>query len=161
MNNTIRQILIVVALLGAAGWQYLNQGNANTGKNVPAQTAPANSAPSAKNQQDTISKIRAAADNPDAKFWTTVSGTVVKNLKDDNEGDRHQKFLVEISNDITLLVAHNIDIAPRAAVSPGDRVTIHGEYVWNNRGGVMHWTHHDPKGRKDGGWIDVGGKRYE
>ena len=67
---------------------------------------------------------------------------------------------MEISPDITLLVAHNIDLAPRIPVAQGDAVTIKGEYVWNNRGGVLHWTHHDPKGRK-GGWVEVAGKRYE
>ncbi|MEZ5478885.1 MAG: DUF3465 domain-containing protein [Thiolinea sp.] len=59
------------------------------------------------------------------------------------------------------MVAHNIDLAPRVPVEPGGRVNLRGEYAWNNRGGVIHWTHHDPKGRRDGGWIEWQGKRYE
>jgi len=68
--------------------------------------------------------------------------------------------LLEIAPDITLLVAHNIALAPRVPVQQGETITLNGEYVWNDKGGVMHWTHHDPQGRK-GGWIELAGKRYE
>ncbi|PIE00817.1 MAG: hypothetical protein CSA79_02215 [Thiothrix nivea] len=117
--------------------------------------------PDQTDQNAVIQRIRDAANNTNAKFWTTVRGEVIRNLKDDTKGSRHQKFLIRISPDITLLVAHNIDLAPRVPVTTGDQVTLHGEYAWNNRGGVMHWTHHDPKGRRDGGWIEIGGKRYQ
>ncbi len=94
-------------------------------------------------------------------FWATVEGEVVKVLPDDDDGDRHQKFLVELSGGHTLLIAHNLDIAPRVPVEEGDRVKLRGEYEYKDKGGVMHWTHHDPGGRKPGGWIELGGKRYE
>jgi len=81
-------------------------------------------------------------------------------LKDDLTGSRHQKFIISPANGITLLVAHNIDLAPRAPVNKGDTISLYGRYEWNNRGGVIHWTHHDPKGKKKGGWINVNGKTY-
>jgi hypothetical protein len=92
----------------------------------------------------------------------TVVGTVKKILNDDNEGSRHQRILVELPSGHTVLVAHNIDLAARVPdLQPGDAIELHGEYVWNDRGGVMHWTHHDPAGRHAAGWIKHGNRTYQ
>ena len=90
------------------------------------------------------------------------SGTVTRVLSDDNDGSRHQRFIVEVSPGRTVLIAHNIDLAPRVqSIRAGDTVSFHGEYEWNDRGGVIHWTHHDPRGSHPGGWIEHNGRRYE
>lgn len=90
------------------------------------------------------------------------SGKVIAVLRDDNEGSRHQKFLLELSNGQTLLVAHNIDLAPRIdALNKGDTVQFYGEYEYSDKGGVMHWTHHDPNGRHTDGWLKHNGKTYQ
>lgn len=92
--------------------------------------------------------------------WLEGSGIVKKLLPDDNKGSRHQRFLVSVSPEQTLLFAHNIDLAPRADLNVGDQVAFRGEYIYNPKGGIMHWTHHDPQG-KQGGWIKVNGQTYE
>jgi hypothetical protein len=89
-----------------------------------------------------------------------ATGAVTKTLPDDNEGARHQRFLVRAGND-TVLIAHNLDLAPRIPLKEGDVVRFKGEFEWNDRGGVVHWTHHDPGRRRPGGWVEVRGKRYE
>ncbi len=90
------------------------------------------------------------------------SGVVVRVLPDDNDGSRHQRFIVRLASGRTLLIAHNIDLAPRVpSLGQGDSVGFYGEYEWNDRGGVIHWTHHDPQGRHPAGWIEHRGRRYQ
>lgn len=85
--------------------------------------------------------------------WTEGTGIVIRLLSDDNEGSRHQRFILDMRNGQTLLVAHNIDIAPRVPLSLGDRVRYRGMYEWNDLGGLVHWTHHDPHGVEEGGYL--------
>ena len=89
-----------------------------------------------------------------------VVAVVTKLLRDDTFGIAHQKFLVRAAG-LSLLVAHNLDLAARAPVQPGDTVRIRGEYVWNEQGGVLHWTHRDPRGRHAAGFIEVRGQRIQ
>ncbi len=90
------------------------------------------------------------------------SGKVVRLLKDDNKGSRHQKFLVEIEGGQTLLFAHNIDLALRInSLKVGDMITYRGEYEYNEKGGVVHWTHLDPRNEHEAGWIKHNGITYQ
>lgn len=89
-------------------------------------------------------------------------GEVVRLLADDLKGRRHQRFILALSSGQTLLIAHNIDLAPRIdQLKIGDQVSFYGEYAWNRRGGVIHWTHHDPDGRHPDGWLEHKGQRYQ
>jgi hypothetical protein len=88
-------------------------------------------------------------------------GTVTRVLPDDLNGSRHQRFIVQLASGQTLLFAHNIDIASRInGLKAGDNVRFHGEYIWNEKGGVIHWTHHDPQGRHVAGWLIHNGQTY-
>ena len=83
-------------------------------------------------------------------------------LPDGVEGSRHQRFIVRMASGHTVLVVHNIDLAPRVSgLREGDRVSIKGEYEWNDRGGIIHWTHKDPRSAHEDGWIDHNNVRYE
>lgn len=90
------------------------------------------------------------------------SGVVQKVLSDDNDGSRHQRFVVALASGQTLLIAHNIDIAPTVVgLRAGDGVSFSGEYEWNPEGGVIHWTHRDPDKRHPAGWLKHNGKVYQ
>jgi len=89
-------------------------------------------------------------------------GRVERVLPDDDDGSRHQRFVVRLESGLTVLVAHNIDVAPRVSgLRAGDRVRFRGEYEWNDRGGVVHWTHRDERGTHEHGWLQHEGRIYE
>ena len=92
--------------------------------------------------------------------WIEATGFIRQVLTDDNDGARHQRFILHTRNGQTLLIAHNIDVASRAPVGHGDRVQVRGMYEWNNLGGLVHWTHHDPHGIEDGGYVRYRTKVY-
>ena len=88
-------------------------------------------------------------------------GVVSKLLPDDLDGSRHQRFIVRLDSGHSLLVSHNIDLAERVRdLKPGDEVMFRGQYEWNERGGVVHWTHHDPQGNRPGGWLQHNSRTY-
>ncbi len=90
------------------------------------------------------------------------AGTVERLLTDDEQGSRHQRFILRLASGQTVLVAHNIDIAPRiAGLQVGDVVAFRGVYEWSRQGGTVHWTHHDPSGDHAPGWLRHGGRVYE
>lgn len=89
-------------------------------------------------------------------------GKVIKVLSDDNKGSRHQRFILKLSSNSTILIAHNIDLAPRIEnLKTDDSIEFYGEYEWNKQGGVIHWTHHDPRGKHKDGWLKHNGKIYQ
>jgi uncharacterized protein DUF3465 len=91
-----------------------------------------------------------------------TTAVVERVLKDDTSGSRHQRFIVKLPSGQTLLIAHNIDIAPRVeGIVRGDTLSFSGIYEPNDKGGVVHWTHRDPSGRHAPGWIEHHGHRYQ
>ncbi len=92
----------------------------------------------------------------------TADGTVVRLLPDrtSNTGT-HEQFIIKLSaQNLTIEVEHNISIGARVPVQVGDHVIVHGEYIWNPQGGLIHFTHHDPQGTHEGGYIVDQGKTY-
>ncbi len=93
--------------------------------------------------------------------WTQGSAVVFRNLPDDNEGSRHQRMLVKLSDGHVIKISHNIDLAKRVPAREGDRLDFAGDFESNELGGALHWTHLDPKSWHPNGWIDHQGRRYE
>lgn len=110
---------------------------------------------------DGIARIARAFAAHESGFLVTVEGEVARLLADDRDGSRHQRLLLRLDDATTVLVAHNIDLARRVPVRAGDRLRVRGQYEWNERGGVLHWTHRDPRGDHAPGWIEFAGRRFE
>jgi hypothetical protein len=100
--------------------------------------------------------------NHKSNIQVKQTGAITAILSDDTDGDAHQRFIVRLNNNQTLLIAHNIDIAPRVPnIAVGATIKFYGEYEWNAEGGVIHWTHKDPGGVHVDGWIEYKGKKYQ
>lgn len=111
---------------------------------------------------DSDQVLHRAFEQRTSNFQVEGLGVVQRILSDDDDGSRHQRFILELRSGQTLLVAHNIDVAPRILdLREGDLVAFRGEYEWNAKGGAIHWTHHDPAGRHSGGWLEHKGKTYQ
>ena len=111
---------------------------------------------------DGIDTIKAAYDRRQSNVQVQGSGRVKAILREDNDGTKHQKFILVLKNGLSILVAHNIDLAPKIEdLHKGDIVEFDGEYEYNEKGGVLHWTHHDPQNRHENGWLKHDGRIYQ
>lgn len=93
----------------------------------------------------------------------TAQGVVTAVLSDDTgPSGPHQRFIIRLAASTqTVLIDNNLTVGQRVPVGPSDVVTVHGEYIWNDQGGLIHYTHHDPAPGHEGGWIDRNGVRYQ
>jgi hypothetical protein len=108
------------------------------------------------------SSVEEAFSKQQSNVQVSGSGIVLRLLKDDTNGHKHQKILLRLASGGTILIAHNIDLAPRInALQKGDTLAFYGEYEYNTKGGVVHWTHHDPQKRHIDGWLKHNGKTYQ
>ncbi|MGR2824295.1 DUF3465 domain-containing protein [Acinetobacter sp. 1124_18A] len=129
--------------------------------------SPSSAIPEAKHTETTLSNngvdtIKAAYEQRQSNVQVQGSGRVKAILRDDNDGSRHQKFILVLKNGLSILVAHNIDLAPKISnLKKGDVVDFYGEYEYNPKGGVLHWTHRDPQSRHESGWLKHDGQIYQ
>lgn len=147
-----RRLATVVALLAAA---VVAAVVAEGGDGWPWTTAAA--ATAADDGAAAVAELFAGRRSGE---MVEVEGAVQAVLADDVEGSRHQRFILTLAGGATLLVAHNIDLAPRVPLRRGDAVRVRGEHQWNERGGVVHWTHRDPAAHHPGGWVQHSGRTY-
>jgi hypothetical protein len=154
----MRTIILVIAVLAAAIYSYTTQKDSvPLAEQTTAQPASQTSRGSATNEL-----IEKAIESQLSNVQVQASGVVDKIFDDDNEGSRHQRFIVRLPSGNTVLIAHNIDLAQRVSpLSAGDPIEFNGEYEWNNKGGVVHWTHRDPGGKHAAGWIKHAGQIYQ
>lgn len=151
---TMHKKSVLIAALALALWALLQH-------NFPL--APADAEALTQVRPDSgDSQLQQAFERHASNIQVQGQGNVIKLLPDDNHGSRHQKFLLRLASGQTLLVAHNIDLAPKIEdLQVGDTVVFSGEYEWNAKGGTVHWTHHDPKDLHEAGWLKHNGTTYQ
>lgn len=72
----------------------------------------------------------------------------------------HEEFDAQTSAGKVQII-DNVGLAPRVPVTPGDQIEVRGEMVHDpGRLPVVHWTHHDPSGEHEDGFIELHGRRY-
>jgi hypothetical protein len=143
----MKKYMLVIAIIAAL---YVGWGQLHRTEDSPSPPTSANEA------------VASAFSERKSGVQVTGAGIVTKILPDDSEGDRHQRFIVSLASGQTLLVAHNIDVAPRLkSLEPGDSVAFNGVYEWNSKGGLIHWTHHDPNGQHQAGWLKHNGETFQ
>lgn len=75
----------------------------------------------------------------------------------------HEGFLLRLSGgcDLLVRVETNLDLTGPMPLHANEHVVVKGEYEYDPMGGVIHWTHHDPRGRHDGGYVRAGDRTYQ
>ncbi|GAA4477965.1 DUF3465 domain-containing protein [Microbacterium panaciterrae] len=150
---------MAVCALGALAVFGYSQGWIG-GSGSPAGTSIASSAPGSEPAAGD-DPIRPLFDGRRSGVEVQGTGVVSRILPDDDQGSRHQKFLLTTPGGVSILIAHNIDIAPRLdGLAVGDRVGFLGDYEWSDKGGTVHWTHHDPSGQHQNGWLSWKGRTF-
>jgi len=149
----MKKLLLLAIVIAAA--LYLNR--------QPDEVPPRNAEPAAEraeaNSSDALANAYAGRQSG---VQVMGEGSVSRILGDDSLGDRHQRFILTLDSGQTILITHNIDLAPRIeSLRNGDTVSFSGVYEWNDRGGLVHWTHHDPQGQHEAGWLRHRGRVYQ
>ena len=156
INNLI---LVVIILLLAAylSFDFKEKQNTRTTSST-TQTSVSDTNISVDDQN----KIMQAYQQQRSNIQVQAQGIVKAVLPDDNQGSKHQKIILKIENGLTVLIAHNIDLAPRIdGLKKGDQLEFFGEYEYNPQGGIIHWTHYDPQQRHPDGWLKHDGRVYQ
>lgn len=151
--------LVAAYLLAVGGMRTGGIDSAPGGASDAGESTPPSADAAGRLADD---RLQEAFEQQRSNVQVAGAGEVTRVLADDNDGSRHQRIILRLPSGQTVLIAHNIDLAPRVeGLRPGDRVAFFGEYEWNPQGGVVHWTHRDPAGQHVAGWLDVGGRRYQ
>lgn len=163
-RKALKKILSILVLFAAAllGYGQLDRSGDESARNGERNERRRDVTIDEPTSEREDRQFRSASDKVERAGQLEGVGTVIKVLRDDNEGSRHQRFILRRESGQTVLVAHNIDVAPRIPeLRPGDGVAFFGEFEPNAKGGVVHWTHHDPAGRHVAGWLKHNGRTYQ
>jgi hypothetical protein len=140
LHSPYRNWIVIIAL--ALLWRQFGPG-------LPAETV------------HTPEQIAAVFAQHRSDLMVEFEARVIRVLEEKQETTPYQRFIVELDNGHTLVVAQNLDQASKAPLERWDQVKIRGEYTWHEQGGIVAWTHRDPGAGLKHGWIEHRGNRYD
>lgn len=96
----------------------------------------------------------------------TAEGSVARRLGTRvGRSGTHEGFLLHLTGaagrGLTVRVEDNVDITGPIPLTEGAEVEVRGEYIFDRRGGIIHYTHRDPRGRHSAGYVRVNDKFYQ
>jgi len=96
------------------------------------------------------------------KVQVYAKGKIIELLADDLKPPYlHQSYIMEVENGrnpIRLVIVSNLEFE-RIPVTIGDEVAVCGEFL-RVQGGMIHWTHYDPKNKHPHGFTILNSEVY-
>ena len=75
-----------------------------------------------------------------------------------NASNPHEKIIVLIGK-VKIMIVHNLNLAPNVSIAQGETITFCGTYQPDY--GILNWTHFDPQGQHDNGFLYFNGLTYD
>lgn len=144
---------------GAALFGLKSKNNDKTTKDVVPQAQQIESI----NQTDeNYAILNLIAQKKPSVFIEAKNVKVIKLMRNDNRGARHQRFIVQFNNGVSLRAIYNLDLSEKVPVSVGDLVSLGGELEYDDRTKepLLHWLHSDPQKKRPDGYVLLNGKKY-
>ncbi len=101
-----------------------------------------------------------------SRIEVTATGSVARILGTRvGPSGSHEGFLLHLSGSaghgLTVRIEDNVDLTGPIPLRQGEPVEVRGEYIYDERGGLIHYTHLDPRGRHDAGYVRALGRVYQ
>jgi hypothetical protein len=110
--------------------------------------------------QNVQSALSACSSNSASHTEVYIPDAVVIRVLGERESRSgvHEGFIIR-AGDRSFKVEDNVDITGPIPLRRGEAVSLLGQLECNDY--VIHWTHHDPRGRHPAGYIKANGTTYE
>lgn len=158
LSAAIMALVLVGGSFQATASDYIEYGRRQGGREEQNSHDRGNEG--SQGDEDDSEIVRAVVNRRRVDFVEGRGMVVIRTLADDNNGLRHQKWVVQLSNGSSMMAVYNLDMCERVALKVGDHVAMGGQFVWTNQGALLHWLHYDPRKTRPDGYVEVNGKVY-
>ncbi len=159
ISRQIGKAIAGLILAGGAALFGLNQSNKDSDKIALSNQ---NQAVHVSETDPNSILLNALNKQTELTFVEIKSAQVVKLLRNDNRGARHQRWLIQLTNSKPILAVYNIDLSDKIPLSPGDIIDLAGELKFDEKKKtpLIHWLHDDPQQKRKNGYVIHNGKKY-